>query len=119
MPPPTRTVVAHGTGQVDVERPRRRTDASIERVARVARTAALPLAVNAARADAIRLARAAGVTLGKPIGVERMTSPYGYGFDEAEGAFGPGQWCRRWRGRRRCHVPSRIAVRITLTVAAS
>ena len=102
-----------------VARPRARTDASIGRVVGAARKEALPLAVNAARADAIRLARAAGVTLGKPIGIERDVPAYGYGGDESEGTWGPGQWCRTWRGRHRCHIPRQATVRVTLTIAAS
>jgi Protein of unknown function (DUF541) len=117
-PPGVRTVVAHGTGTVEVAKPLRRTDASIERVAALARRAALPKAVEAARADAIRVARAAGLALGKPIGVERDLAPYGYG-DASEGTNGPGQWCWEHRGRRRCHVPRTISVRVTLTIAAS
>ena len=116
--PEVRTIVGHGTGTVEVARPLRRSDASIERVAAIARRQALPEAVASARADAIRIARATGMSLGKPIGVEREISPYGYG-DASEGTNGPGQWCWTHRGRRRCHVPRTISVRVTLTVAAS
>jgi hypothetical protein len=117
--PEVRTIVGHGTGTVEVGKPLRKTDASIERVVAVARRDALPKAVESARADAIRLARAAGMTLGTPMGVEREIAPYGYG-DSSEGTNGPGQWC--WtsrRGKTRCHVPDTISVRVTLTVAAS
>ena len=116
--PEVRTIVGHGTGTVAVAKPLRETDASIERVAAIARRAALPEAVESARADAIRVARAAGMTLGRPIGVEREIAPYGYG-DASEGTNGPGEWCWTHRGRRRCHVPRTISVRVTLTIAAS
>lgn len=117
--PEVKTIVGHGTGSVAVAKPLRKTDASIERVAATARRQALPAAVESARADAIRIARAAGMTLGKPIGVERETAPYGYGGDPAEGTNGPGKWCWTRRGRQRCHVPRTIEVRVTLTIAAS
>ena len=117
--PEVRTIVGHGVGSVEVAEPLRKSDASIERVAAIARRAALPEAVAAARADAIRVARAAGMTLGKPIGVERDIAPYGYGGDGSEGTNGPGRWCWSHRGRERCHVPRTVEVRITLTIAAS
>ena len=117
--PEVKAIVRHGTGSVEVAKPLRKTDASIERVAAIARRQALPEAVEAGRADAIRVARAAGMTPGKPIGVERDVAPYGYGGDGSEGTSGPGKWCWTHRGRRRCEVPRTVEVRVTLTIAAS
>jgi hypothetical protein len=119
VPPELRTVVGHGTAAVDVAKPRARTNESIAVVVKAAKEQALPQAVNAARADAIRVSRAAGLTLGKPMGAEREVSPYGYGGDESDGTWGPNQWCRTWRGKYRCHIPRHATVRVTLTVAAS
>ena len=119
VPPELRTVVGHGTAAVDVARPQRRANESIAVVVKAAKQQALPEAVAAARADAIRVARAAGLQLGRPVGAEREVSPYGFGGDEGDGTFGPGRWCRTWRGKHRCHIPRTITVRVTLTIAAS
>jgi Protein of unknown function (DUF541) len=122
-PPAPRTVVAVGTGIVDVERPQRRTDATIGRAVAAARAAAIPRAVAAARAEATRLAQAAGLTLSDTIGVSRDAPPPGY-WEPDTGRFGPGRWCgsiRRRRdapARRSCQVPREISLRVTLTVAA-
>ena len=124
-PPAVRTVVAHGTGEAKVARPARLTDRTIERAARRARTAAVPKAVKAARKEAATLARAAGLRLAGPIGIERDVSPYGY-FDYEGGRFGPGDWCGRWVTRRRdgtrvarhrCFPPHEQTVRVTVTFA--
>jgi hypothetical protein len=102
-----------------VARPQRQVDESIAVVVRDAKRQALPEAVAAARADAIRVARAAGLQLGKPVGAEREVSPYGYGGDEGDGTWGPNQWCRTYRRKYRCHVPRTVTIRVTLTIAAS
>ena len=119
------TVVAHGTGHARVGEPARRTNRSVERKVRAATGRAIPRAAATARAEAARLAAAAGLRPGKPVGIARDVSPVGY-YDEASGRFGPGRWCgpiTTWRsGERRthhgCQKPKRVAVRVTLTVAA-
>jgi hypothetical protein len=125
VPPAVRTVVAHGSGEAKVLRPARLTNHTIERAARRARAAAVPKAVKAARREAVLLARAAGLRLAGPIGIERDVSPYNY-FDYEGGRFGPGDWCGRWVRRRsdgtrvarhRCFPPHEQAVRVTLTFA--
>jgi len=124
-PPAVRAVVSHGSAQAKVVRPARLTDRTIERAVRRAGTAAVPKAVKAARKDAADLARAAGLRLAGPIGIERNVSPYGY-FDYDAGRFGPGDWCGRWVSRRqdgtriarhRCFPPHDQTVRVTVTFA--
>jgi hypothetical protein len=124
-PPAVRTVVAHGSGEAKVVRPARLTNRKIERAARRARAVAVPKAVKAARREAVILARAAGLRLSGPIGIERNVSPYGY-FDYEAGRFGPGDWCGRWVRRRsdgtrvarhRCFPPREQDVQVTVTFA--
>lgn len=119
--PALRTVVGHGTGDVRVRRPARRTSRTIERAVVAARAAATPKAVGAAREDAERVARAAGLTLGTTIGVGRDVPPYGW-YEPENGRFGPGRWCgmvgRPGDRRRHCHLPPSVSVRVTLTVEA-
>ena len=124
-PPAVRTVVAHGSGHAKVVRPARLDDRTIERAVRRAGRVAVPKAVKAARKDAVNLARAAGLQLAGPIGIERDVAPYGY-FDHEAGRFGPGDWCGRWVRRRRdgsrvarhrCFPPHDQTVRVTVTFA--
>jgi hypothetical protein len=122
-PPAPRTVVARGTGVVEVQAPQRRTDATIARAVAAARAAAIPRAVAEARREAARLAQAAGLTLSPTtLGVARDAPPPGY-WEPDHGRFGPGRWCGRVGGRRgqparrRCEVPREISLRVTLTVA--
>jgi len=133
--PELRTVVTHGSASARVRTPARRTNATIERAVRRARRDALPKAVEAARAEADGLARAAGMALAGPIGVSRDAAPYGY-WEPDTGRFGPGRWCgpiatrrtvrgddgtlrRVRRSHRACPVPREQSVRVTMTFAAS
>jgi hypothetical protein len=119
------TVVAHGGARLKVRAPAKRSDATIERAMRRARVAAFPHAVAAARAEALGMARAAGLRLAGPLGVSRDASPYGY-WDADSGRFGPGRWCGRIvtrthdghrRSHRACPIPRGQSVRLTVTFA--
>ena len=122
-PPAVRTVVAHGSAEAKVVRPARLNDRTIERAVRRARTAAVPSSVKSARKEAATLARAAGLRLSGPIGIERDAVSY---YDTDSGRFGPGDWCGRWVTRRRdgtrvarhrCFPPHEQTVRVTVTFA--
>jgi len=132
---PAQTIVAHGSGRVNVAAPARRSDATIERAVQTARVAAMPRAIAAAQAEARALARAAGLGLGAPVAISRDASPYGY-WDPDGGRFGPGRWCgtitsfrtvrradgtrkRIRRSHRGCPVPRDATVRLTVTFATS
>lgn len=130
-PPPTapdpapRTVVAHGDGIAEVVRPRVHADGTIQRAVGAARQAAIPKAVEAARAEAQVLARSAGLKLGEPIAAGRAVAPPGY-WEPDQGHFGPGRWCGRIVTRRRdgvrrsrhgCKIPREQTTRVTVTFA--
>jgi hypothetical protein len=123
-PPAVQTVVARGTGSSKVARPAKLNNRTIERAARRARAAALPKAVAAARKEAKRLAKAAGLRLSGPIGIARDAAPFGY-FDYQSGRFGPGDWCGRWVSRRngtrvarhRCFPPRDQQIGVSMTFA--
>jgi hypothetical protein len=133
--PAVDTVVSTATAQSSVVAPDRRSNATIERAVRAARTRALPRAVAAARTEADALATAAGLRAGTVVGIRRDSSPLGY-WDQDAGRFGPGVWCGRvYAGRRvvrradgtvtrrssfhhGCPVPKTASIRVTLTFAA-
>ena len=133
--PAVDTVVSTATAQSRVLAPARKSNATIERAVRAARTRALPRAVAAARTEADALATAAGLRAGEIVGIRRDSSPLGY-WDQDAGRFGPGIWCGRLYGGRRlvrqadgttkrvsrfrhgCPVPKNASIRITLTFAA-
>jgi hypothetical protein len=123
-PPDVRTVVAHGRGAAPITEPAKRGNRTIERAVRRAGRAALPRAVATARREAEALARAAGLTLGGPIGVARNTQPYSGWYPE-EGRFGPGRWCGRVvfrrdgerRSRHVCRVPDQQTAEVIVTFA--
>jgi hypothetical protein len=124
-PPAVETVVARGTGSSKVARPAKLNNRTIERAARRARAVALPKAVAAARKEAKRLAKAAGLRLSGPIGIARDAAPFGY-FDYQSGRFGPGDWCGRWVSRRRdgtrvarhrCFPPRDQQIGVSMTLA--
>jgi len=142
-PPPTpqpdpaiNTVVASGYGRSDVEKPERQTDATVDRAVTAARQGAVPEAVAAARREATVLAAATGLRPGAIVAVRRDMAPLGY-WNEEDGMFGPGKWCGRiYSGRRTvrradgttrrvsrfrdgCKVPDDVAVRVTVTFAAT
>jgi hypothetical protein len=118
-----------------VEKPRRQTDATVDRAVTAARQGAMPEAVAAARREATALAAATGLRPGAIVAVRRDTPPLGY-WNEEDGMFGPGKWCGRiYSGRRTvrradgttrrvsrfrdgCKVPDDVAVRVTVTFAA-
>ena len=134
--PSVNTIVAGGYGRGDVERPRRQTDATVDRAVTAAREGALPQAVAAARREATALAGATGLRPGAIVAVRRDMPPLGY-WNEEDGRFGPGKWCGRiYVGRRTvrradgttrrvsrfrdgCKVPKDVAVRVTVTFAAT
>ena len=135
----TRSVTAIGSAMATVT-PAAQTDASIKAGIADAQAAAGPRAVAAAKAEAQRLATAAGLTLGALVSVtEQPQSPYfgpfPYGID---GTFGPGKWCgtirtpilkkvkgggRRRTGRYRtahgCRFPHQVQTNVSATFAAT
>ncbi len=132
------TVEAFGTGSAKVE-PRDRTDnASIVAAVDRAEQAALPLAINDARAHAAELAPPVGFTLGPLISVSNasQTGPFVVGPWGQDGTFGPGRYCgtvripryktvdgkrRRigFRSERRCRVPESAQRTVKLTFVAT
>ncbi|MBJ7522379.1 MAG: SIMPL domain-containing protein [Solirubrobacteraceae bacterium] len=132
------TVEAYGTGSADVEPRDKRSNASIAAAVDRAEEAALPRAVADARANAAKLAAAAGLTLGGLVSVsnESQATPFIVGPWGQDGTFGPGRYCgtvripryktvggkrRRigTRSERRCRVPGQAQRGVKLTFAAS
>jgi hypothetical protein len=131
--PELRTIVAPGAARLKVVVPKHRSNKTIERAIRAARSAAFPKAVKTARREASALATAAGLRLAGPLGAARDSSPYGY-YDPDSGRFGPGRWCGRIvtsrlvtgsdgvrrrvrRSHQACPVPRDLVARITVTFA--
>jgi hypothetical protein len=141
-PAPTtqqRTLVAAGTGTINVTPKDKRDNASIVAAVKDANDRALPAALNDARTQATQLATAAGVTLGPLISLSNSgTSGSGvfYGpYYSVVGTFGPNRFCGTVRTRsstvdsrgvrhpgrvkshRTCRVPSVIQRSVQLTYA--
>lgn len=132
------TVEAYGAGSADVEPRDRTSNASIAAAVDRAEEAALPRAVTDARANAAKLAAAAGLTLGALVSVsnESTATPFIVGPWGQDGTFGPGRYCgtvripryktvngkrRRTgtRSERRCRVPDTAQRGVKLTFTAS
>lgn len=131
------TLSASGVAEATVKPENRNSETSIRAAVDAARAQALPKAVTKAKANALSLATAAGVTLGALVsitdaaGQPNYFSPYGYG------SFGVDRYCgqipnyktvvrdgRRRRVRvkgthRVCRVPPRISATATVTFAIS
>lgn len=134
-----RTLVAVGTGTINVKPKDRNDNASIVAAVKDANDKALPAALTDARSQATQLAAAAGVTLGPVISLSNSaTSGTGvfYGpFYSVIGTFGPNRFCGTVRTRsstvdkrgvrhygrakshRVCRVPSVIQRSVQLTYA--
>lgn len=134
-----RTLVAVGTGTINVTPKDRNDNASIVAAVRAANDKALPAALTDARTQATQLAAAAGVTLGPVISLSNSgTSGSGvfYGpYYSVVGTFGPNRFCGTVRTRsssvdkrgvrhygrvkshRVCRVPSVIQRSVQLTYA--
>lgn len=134
-----RTLVAVGTGTINVTPKDRNDNASIVAAVRAANDKALPAALTDARTQATQLAAAAGVTLGPVISLSNSgTSGTGvfYGpYYSVVGTFGPNRFCGTVRTRsssvdkrgvrhygrpkshRVCRVPSVIQRSVQLTYA--
>jgi hypothetical protein len=133
---PANTVIAVGYGRAAVDAPRRQTDRTVDRAVVAARTEAMPAAIAAARREAAALGQATGLRPGAVVAVRRDVSPPGY-WNAEDGNFGPGKWCGRiYTGRRTvrradgtirrvsrfrdgCKVPKDVAVRLSVTFAAT
>ncbi|CAA9466686.1 MAG: hypothetical protein AVDCRST_MAG65-358 [uncultured Solirubrobacteraceae bacterium] len=131
-----RTVTAIGIGSIKPEPSDRRSNASIRRAVAQARTETVGLAIDAAERRARLIAAEAGFVLGGALAMKEVVSSLPWEADYAAlGAFGPGQYCRKFRrpiirrrdGRRRvvghrtrrvCVVPQAVTTRVEVTYAA-
>lgn len=131
------TLSASGVAEASVKPENRNSEASIREAVNAARAQALPKAVVKAKANALSLATAAGVTLGALVSITDASSqpnyfpPFGYG------TFGLDRYCGQVAnfktvvrdGKRRrvrvkgthrvCRVPARIYASATVTFAIS
>jgi hypothetical protein len=125
IPPPyPPSITGIGTATVRVAPAGERTERAISRVVAQAHQRAIPGAFAAARAEALRHARAAGVELGA---VQHVTptamAAYNYWWGApSQAPFEGGRWCGSERVRRGSAVRRRICRRphresVTLTVA--
>ncbi len=133
------SITAIGIGQVKVVAPAPLTNAKIVRAVSVARRAAVPRALEAARNQATRIAIAAGLQPLRVLEVvETGPGPYGFYFGVGTlGRFGPDRYCGRVQkvtraprvdGRRgrvisrrfvtRCYKPASVAVSLSVTYDA-
>jgi hypothetical protein len=132
------TVTGVGIAQVDVKPGDPKDNASIVEAVEKAEQAGIPKASKAARDEAKELADAFDMTLGAVVSVEQGSGgPYGYGAPYGVLApFGPDRYCgtitrvRRHRTKsgkivrvrtktRRCYVPSRLVVQLSVTFEAT
>jgi len=104
-----REVSGSGQATAPVDAPRK-TSASIRHGLRAARLSATPDAANVAQANAQAAATAAGIPLGPLFSVSEQGNPYGY--DPVLGAFGPGQFCSRFRRARLVRDPETARRRV-------
>lgn len=135
---PPSTITTTGNATVKPEPADRMSETSIATAVREAKKKLLPLAAAAARARAVEIGQATGLTVGAVQSVsDAPFSPFfGNNFGE-DGTFGPGRFCgtvgrfkfirrdgrivgrRRIGSRKSCRVPSRIATTLSITYAAS
>jgi hypothetical protein len=134
------TITAIGTSQVKVVAPSPLTNAKIVQAVALARRQAVPLAFEAARVQALRLAIASGLQPGAITAVEETgPSPYGFFYGSSYSRFGSNQYCGRVQqarraprqadGRRgriisrrsviRCFKPPFVGVSISVTYEAT
>jgi len=132
------TITATGTAFVRPVPTDRTSNDSIAAAVREAKKKLLPMAVTAARARAVQIGQATGLSVGAVQSVtDSPFSPFFGGPFGEEGTFGPGKFCgtvgrfkfirrdgrivgrRRVGSRRTCRVPSRISTSVTVTYAAS
>lgn len=131
------TLTASGISEAAVKPENRKSETSIRAAVAAARAQALPKAVTRAKANALELATAAGVTLGALVSITDAAGQANYYTPFAYGAFGPDRYCGdvpnyktvtrdgrkrrvRVKGTRRvCRVPSRIYATATVTFAIS
>ena len=130
--PPTLT--AEGSAQVKPEPRNRRDNASIKKAVEAAEAEAQPKAIAAARAHAAELAAAAGVTLGRLVGIaDAPLAGYPFIYTPQYGTFGNGRFCGQVRNtrtvvrngvRRRvatkgkhkvCRVPPQVTASVSMT----
>lgn len=136
---PPKTVTALATASVAVARPVHLSNATIRAAVATARTNAGPAAVANVRAEAQRLASAAGLTLGALQSVaEQAGFPFGPFGGLVDGTFGPNKYCgtirtpvfkrdkhghnvfqHRFHSHVGCRVPPSVAVSVSATFAAS
>ena len=136
---PARSVTAVATASIEVPKETAKNNAAIAAAVLAARQKAGPAAVVNVKAEAQRLATAAGLTLGELVTVaELQPSPFGpFGAYGEEGTFGPGRFCgtirtpiyhttkagrrvftRKFRKHFGCRIPSRVQMTISATFAA-
>jgi Protein of unknown function (DUF541) len=138
--PPGPTVTATGTAQIKPAPGDRHSDNSIRAAVEAAYAKALPQAVADARADAARLATAAGLSLGPLVSISDAQAagypPFIYA--PQNGTFGNGHFCGQVRNfrtkvgpngvRRRillkgthkvCRVPGTVAASVSVTYAVA
>jgi hypothetical protein len=114
--PDPRGLALSGTGTADVRVSGRPTQATIERAVATARPAAIGRAVRRARARAVSLAAAAGLTLGPAVVVTVRDRGIEQGF------IGRERYCsrpRRGARRLRCSAPRMTAATVSLTFATA
>ncbi len=128
--PAERAIIATGTARAPVTPVNRHSSASIRQSLLVARLAAAPGALSAARSDGEATARAMGIAPGALFSIAEVRRP----FDDFPTSFGPGRYCGTVRlpifrrdpatgrprvvrrvTRRQCHHPNdaRVALRVT------
>ncbi len=134
------TVTATGTGLVRVVPLGRRSNSSIAAAVAKATQAAVPAAIAQAHQNALRYAKAAGLTLGAIVSVSDAQSGGGgfYGPGPFFGPFGPNQYCRvipahvvhrfgpsrkvrvvKVKRRRSCFVPPFASSTLSVTYSAT
>ncbi len=134
------SITAIGVSQVKVVAPAPLTNAKIVKAVSAARKAAVPLALEAARNQATRIAIAADLQPGAVLEVaETGPSPYGFFFNPGTfGRFGPNQYCGRVQSVKRaprvngrpgrvisrrvvvrCYKPASVGVSLAVTYDAT
>jgi uncharacterized protein YggE len=131
------TLSASGLAEAQVKPENRKSESSIRAAVAAARAQALPKAVTQAKANALELAKAAGVTLGALVSITDAAGQPNYYVPYSYGSFGPNRYCgdvpnyktvtrdgrkRRVRVKgthRVCRVPSRVYASATVTFAIS
>lgn len=133
-----RSITAIGSVNIAVSKSVAQNEAAIRAAVQTARAKAGPAAVAAAKAEALLLATAAGMTLGTLTSVAEIPpSPFGPFAYGADGTFGPGKYCGtirtpvfktvkgvrkrtgKFRSRRGCRVPSQVGLSVSVTYSAT